>query len=133
MVQTDPIADMLTVIRNGLMVKKESVMSHHSKIKEGLLKVLKEEGYLKAFKILDQDTKIKTIKIYLKYGPRGEKIINRVQRVSKPGRRVYSKIDDLPPVIQGLGINILSTSKGILSDREARKQKVGGEVLCKIW
>ena len=133
MSQNDPIADMLTVIRNGLVPRKESVKCPFSQTKEGILEVFKEEGYIVNFKVLELDPPKKSIKIYLKYGPKGEKVITKIMRVSKPGRRIYRKIKELPPVLNGLGINVLSTPKGIISDRKARDENVGGEVLCKVW
>jgi small subunit ribosomal protein S8 len=133
MVMTDPIADMLTIIRNGLTMTKEAVTCPHSKMKEGVLNVLKTEGYIANFKVMDGPGVGKSIKVYLKYGPNGEKVINRLERISKPGRRMYSSIKDLAPVRQGMGICVLSTPKGVVSDREARAQNVGGEVLCRVW
>ena len=133
MVQTDPLADMLTIIRNGLMRSKESVICPYSKTKEGILAVLKEEGYIDNYKFFDEDAVQKKMKIYLKYGPRGERVIQRIERISKPGRRFYSKIGDLKPVLNGLGIDVISTSQGVLSDRQAREKNIGGEVLCRIW
>jgi small subunit ribosomal protein S8 len=133
MSQSDPIADMLTIIRNGLMIRKESVKCPHSKVKEGILEVMKREGYINNLKVLELDPPRKDIKIYLKYGPDDEDVITKISRVSKPGRRIYTNIKELPLVLNGLGINILSTPKGIVSDREARADNVGGEVLCKVW
>ena len=124
---------MLTIIRNGLRIKKESVKCFHSNTKEGILEVLKEEGYITNFKVLEPDPAKKMLKIYLKYGPKGEEIIRKILKVSKPGRRIYRKIKELPPVLNGLGIHVLSTSHGIISDRKAREQNIGGEVLCRIW
>lgn len=133
MVQTDPIADMLTVIRNGLMVKQKTVQCPYSAIKVGVLEALKREGFLASFTVFDRAPTGKAIKIVLKYGPKGEKVINSIDRVSKPGRRIYRGIADLKPILQGFGISILSTAQGIMSDREARDKKVGGEVLCKVY
>jgi small subunit ribosomal protein S8 len=133
MSQNDPIADMLTIIRNGLSARKESVKCPYSKLKEGILEVLKEEGYIKNFKVLDIDPPKRLLKIYLKYGPNGEEVIRKIAKVSKPGRRIYRKIQELPPVLNGLGIHVLSTPSGIISDRKAREQNVGGEVICEIW
>lgn len=129
MSQTDPIADMLTVIRNGLMANKNSITVPHSVIKTGILKVLKVEGYISSFDVLDTKP-AKTIKVGLKYGPHGEAVINEIRRVSTSGRRAYAGAKQIAPVLRGYGISILTTSKGVLSDREARKQKLGGEVLC---
>jgi small subunit ribosomal protein S8 len=133
MVQTDPIADMLTVIRNGLMVRKETVECPYSTMKENILSVLKAEGFIVNFKVMEPGPAKKALKVYLKYGPKGQDIINRIERVSKPGRRIYSKIGDLGKVRSGLGVNILSTSKGVISDKDARAQNVGGEVICRVW
>lgn len=129
MSQTDPIADMLTVIRNGLMANKNSITVPHSVIKTGILKVLKAEGYISSFDVLDTKP-AKSIKVGLKYGPHGEAVINEIRRVSTSGRRAYAGAKQIAPVLRGFGISILTTSKGVLSDREARKQKLGGEVLC---
>ncbi len=114
-------------------VKKTSVKFPHSKLKEGVLTVLQGEGYIDSFTVFDAEPTGKTAKVILKYGPRGEKVVNRIERVSKPGRRVYSGVDGLKPVLQGLGISVVSTPQGVLSDREARAKKVGGEVLCRVW
>ena len=133
MSQNDPVADMLTVIRNGLVPRRETVKCPYSKIKEGILEVLKDEGYIANYKILELDPPKKLVKIYLKYGPNGEEVIRKITRVSKPGRRIFRKIKELPPVLNGLGINILSTPNGVISDRKAREGNVGGEVICKVW
>jgi small subunit ribosomal protein S8 len=129
---TDPIADMLTRIRNGLMSRKTAVEMPSSKIKEGIAQVLKEEGFISDWKVARQGTH-KLLKIYLKYGPLGEDIIRSLERVSKPGRRVYSPVTELPFVANGVGIAIVSTNRGIMSDRACRKQKLGGEVLCTVF
>lgn len=126
---TDPIADMLTVIRNGLAAGKTTVTMPHSQIKVGLLQVLKSEGYIGQFDVLDTKP-AKTIKVALKYGPAGESVIQSLRRVSTSGKREYAGRKDLKPIIRGFGISIISTSRGILSDRDCRKQKLGGEVLC---
>lgn len=128
---TDPIADMLTRIRNAVRVERPHVDIPLSRVKLGLAEVLKREGYIWDFQEVDGDP-VKQLRIELKYGPNGEKVIQSIKRVSKPGRRVYSKCTDLRPVLNGLGISILSTSKGMVSDREARQQKLGGEVLCEV-
>lgn len=132
MSMTDPIADMLTRIRNGLRNRQSAVTLPRSKVKAGILKVLESEGYIRGYAEGDEGPQ-GTIKIDLKYGPDGEDVITHIQRKSKPGRRLYRGIEGLPPVLNGLGIAVLSTSKGILSDREARRLKVGGEVLCEVW
>ena len=132
MTMTDPIADMLTRIRNALRIRRASVRIPRSKIKVGIAEVLKKEGYIEDFTLVGEGVQ-GSIDIRLKYGPDGEVVISRIERQSKPGRRVYGRIKDLKPVLNGLGIAVLSTSKGILSDREARRQRVGGEVLCTVW
>ena len=131
---TDPIADMLTRIRNAVRNKSETVDMPSSKIKEGIASVLKDEGYIEDFRVAaaEGDPR-RTLRLYLKYGPEGELIISVIDRVSKPGRRVYSPARDLPHVLDGLGISIVSTSKGILSDRKCRQLNTGGEVLCRVW
>jgi small subunit ribosomal protein S8 len=126
---TDPIADMLTVIRNGLQANKNTVTVPHSIIKTGILQVLKTEGYIMKFDVLDTKP-AKTIKVGLKYGPHGEAVITELRRVSTSGRRSYAGAQELKPIMRGFGISIITTSKGVVSDREARKQKLGGEVLC---
>ncbi|MCH2178973.1 MAG: 30S ribosomal protein S8 [Mariniblastus sp.] len=129
---TDPIADMLTRIRNAVSVERPQVEMPVSKVKRGVAEVLKREGYIWDFECED-GSPVGCLKIELKYGPSGEKVIRKIRRISKPGCRVYSRAKDLRPVLNGLGISILSTSRGMMSDREARQQKVGGEVLCEIW
>ncbi|MCS7233625.1 MAG: 30S ribosomal protein S8 [Synergistetes bacterium] len=129
---TDPIGDMLTRIRNANIVYHESVDIPLSKIKLEIAKILKREGFIKGFKLVKED-KIPMIRIFLKYGPNKEKVIAGLKRVSKPGRRVYVGKDNLPKVMGGLGIAILSTSNGIMTDKEAREKGIGGEVLCYVW
>lgn len=132
MVMTDPIADMLTRIRNGLTNRVKKVRMPKSKIKLGIAKVLQDEGYIHGFS--EQEKGVQgEITVDLKYGADDEDVISRIQRISRPGRRVYRGLEELTPVLNGLGIAVLSTSKGILSDRAARKANVGGEVLCEIW
>jgi small subunit ribosomal protein S8 len=126
---TDPIADMLTVIRNGLAANHKSVTVPFSGIKNGICEVLKAEGYVSSVDVLDTKP-AKTIKVTLKYGPAGEAVIHELIRASTPGLRRYAGSAELRPVIRGFGISIVSTSKGILSDRTCRAQKIGGEVLC---
>jgi small subunit ribosomal protein S8 len=128
---TDPIADMLTRIRNGLLARKRDVEVDASKVNLGIARVLKDEGYVEDFKFLDVGVQGK-IRVYLKYGPDGEMVITDIQRASKPSRRIYRGVDRIPRVRNGLGISIVSTSKGILSDRECRRERVGGEVLCTV-
>ena len=129
---TDPIADMLTRIRNAVRVERPFVEMPMSKVKRGLADTLKREGYIWDWKELDA-MPVKQLRIDLKYGPNGERVIQRIRRVSKPGRRVYSRARDLRPILNGQGITILSTSRGVVSDREARQRNLGGEVLCEIW
>jgi small subunit ribosomal protein S8 len=129
---TDPIADMLTRIRNAVRVERPQVDMPYSSVKRGISEVLKREGYIDDYEQVDA-TPAPQLRLHLKYGPNGEKLIRHLKRVSKPGRRVYSGSTALRPVLNGLGISILSTSRGMLSDREARQQKVGGEVLCELW
>jgi small subunit ribosomal protein S8 len=129
---TDPIADMLTRIRNAVSVERRLVEMPVSKVKQGVAEVLKREGFIWDWS-LEEDKPVDRLRIDLKYGPSGEKVIRHIRRVSKPGCRVYSRAKDLRPVLDGLGISILSTSRGVMSDREARQQKVGGEVLCQVW
>jgi small subunit ribosomal protein S8 len=129
---TDPIADMLTRIRNAVCVERPHVEMALSKVKRGLADVLKREGFIWDWSELDAQP-VKQLRIELKYGPNGERVIQKIRRISKPGCRVYSKARDLRPVLDGLGISILSTSRGVISDREARQKNLGGEVLCEIW
>ncbi len=129
---TDPIADMLTRIRNATRVDRQHVEMQVSKLRRSLADVLKREGYIWDWTELEESP-VSNIQIALKYGDDGASVIQHIKRVSKPGCRVYKKAKDLRPVLNGLGIRILSTSKGLLSDREARQQGVGGEVLCEIW
>jgi len=129
---TDPIADMLTRIRNGIHARHEAVEMPASKMKLELAKILKAEGYIKNFKVV-QDQKQGLLKLFLKYDDDRLSAIDAIRRISKPGRRVYSGVDDIPKVKNGLGIAIISTSRGIMTDRRAREEKIGGEVLCTIW
>jgi len=129
---TDPIADMLTRIRNANMVSKPKVELPSSTMKEAIAAILKREGFVKNYKVETREGK-KILQIYLKYSDNGQKVITHLERVSKPGRRKYVKRDEIPRVLNGLGICILSTSKGILTGEEARRLGVGGEVLCYIW
>jgi small subunit ribosomal protein S8 len=129
---TDPIADLLTRIRNGVAVEMPSIDVPYSRIKHEICKVLVEEGFLVQFEVIDGEPR-KTLRIQLKYGPDGEKVIQSIRRVSKPGCRVYRNVDDLRPVLGGMGVNVLSTSRGVMSDRAARVRRVGGEVLCEVY
>lgn len=132
MLVLDPIADMLTRIRNANSNKSETVVIPQSKTKLAIAEILKTEGYIVDFKSVEIDG-IKMIEVTLKYGPNGEKVIQGLKRISKPGLRIYSNADQLPKVLNGLGIAIVSTSKGIITDKEARKLNVGGEVLAYVW
>ncbi len=129
---TDPIADMLTRIRNANTAKHDTVDIPASKMKKAIAQILVDEGYIKAYKIIDDD-KQGVIRVTLKYGEGKSQVITGLRRVSKPGLRIYSNVEDMPKVMKGLGVAIISTSKGIMTDREARKQNVGGEVLAFIW
>jgi len=129
---TDPISDMLTRIRNANMTKSDKVDIPSSNLKLELARVLKDEGYIKNFKLL-KDRKQGMVRVYMKYNTEDIRVINGLKRVSRPGNRVYVKADDIPRVMGGLGIAVLSTSKGVMVDRESRKQNVGGEVICYIW
>jgi small subunit ribosomal protein S8 len=134
---TDPIADMLTRIRNGVNAKQAKIDMPASKLKAEVARILADEGYIHGFKLLDEKTEHgsprKAIRLFLKYGPHGERVITGLQRVSRPGRRVYFGRDDVPTVLGGLGTSILTTSRGVMSGREAVKAGVGGEVLCNVW
>ncbi len=129
---TDPIADMLTRIRNAVRVERPYVDMPSSRVKRGIADVLKREGYIWDWKEVDEEQPFKVLRLELKYGPSGERVIQSIRRVSKPGRRTYSKSRDLRPILGGLGIQIVSTSHGVVSDREARRQNLGGEVLCEV-
>lgn len=129
---TDPIADMLTRMRNALMIKSEKVDIPASRMKLEIAKILKEEGFIRAYKIL-KDKKQGILRITLKYSPDEEALISGLKRISKPGRRVYVNAELVPTVMGGVGISILTTSKGILTGKVCRRDKVGGEVLCHIW
>ncbi|MBQ3388368.1 MAG: 30S ribosomal protein S8 [Thermoguttaceae bacterium] len=129
---SDPVADMLTRVRNALKVERNVVKVPYSQLKARIADVLKREGYIWDYEVVEEG-KFKAINILLKYGPRGERVIQHIQKVSKPGRRYFSGPKDLRPVLNGFGISILSTNQGVLSDREARKNNVGGEVICEVW
>jgi len=129
---TDPIGDMLTRLKNALMARHKSVIVSASKMKLEIARILKEEGYIEDYKYIKEETQPK-IEIILKYDENKRPIIAGVKRVSKPGRRIYKGYRDLPKVLDGFGIAIVSTSQGIMTDHEARKRKVGGEVICEIW
>lgn len=129
---TDPLADMLTRIRNAGMVKFETVEMPLSKMKTGVAAILKKEGFINDYQVVDKDTQ-GVLRIEMKYDQNNERIITNLKRVSKPGRRIYVKHDQIPKVMSGLGIAIISTSKGIFTDKEARAMKIGGELLCEVW
>ncbi|WP_277221979.1 30S ribosomal protein S8 [Peptoniphilus vaginalis] len=129
---TDPIADMLSRIRNANNARHKSVDVPCSKIKKEIAKILLDEGYITGYDVVEDD-KQGMIKIDLKYSQDGERVISGLKRISKPGLRVYVKCDDVPKVLGGLGIAIISTSKGIITDKLARQEKVGGEVICYVW
>lgn len=147
---TDPIADLLTRIRNAVSIERGSIVAPSSRLKEGVADALKREGFIWDWRVIagrpedrrPEDAQVvgpqhrlphNLLLIDLKYGPNGERVIRRIQRTSRPGRRVYRPAKELRPVLEGLGISVLSTSQGVLSDREARRRNVGGEVLCTIW
>jgi small subunit ribosomal protein S8 len=135
---TDPIADMLTRIRNAVTAKHTRVDMPSSRIKADIAKILQDEGYIQGYKLVDgvaekTTAAVKTLRLFLKYGPHGEKLITGVERISRPGRRVYFGRDDVPEVLAGLGTSILTTSRGVMTGREAVKAGVGGEVLCNVW
>ena len=132
MVMTDPIADMLTRIRNANSVKHDSVDIPSSKLKVELARIVKDEGFIREYKVID-DGKQGILRVYLKYTAQKGQVIQGLKRISKPGLRVYANKDEVPRVLGGLGIAILSTSKGVITDKDARKQGVGGEVICYVW
>jgi small subunit ribosomal protein S8 len=135
---TDPIADMLSRIRNAVTAKHTRVDMPTSRIKTDIARILQDEGYIQGFKLLEDQGAgstgpVKTLRLFLKYGPHGEKLITGIERISRPGRRVYFGRDDVPDVLAGLGTSILTTSRGVMTGRAAVKAGVGGEVLCNIW
>ena len=146
---TDPIADMLTRIRNANRIESPAVDMPYTKLKQHLAQVLKDEGFILDYQVgtfaddgsghpvfqpgVGEDQPKKTLRVFLKYGPDGERVIRHIQRNSRPGLRRYTSYKQLRPVLQGLGISVLSTSRGIMSDRQARAQRVGGELLCELW
>ncbi|MGE7186689.1 30S ribosomal protein S8 [Peribacillus sp. NPDC006672] len=132
MVMTDPIADMLTRIRNANMVRHEKLEVPASKIKKEIAEILKREGFVRDFELIE-DNKQGIIRIFLKYGANNERVITGLKRISKPGLRVYAKTGEVPRVLNGLGIAIVSTSQGVLTDKEARSKQAGGEVLAYVW
>ncbi|MDE7328993.1 MAG: 30S ribosomal protein S8 [Clostridia bacterium] len=132
MMITDPIADMLTRIRNGLVAKHESVEMPASKMKKAIAQILTDEGFINGFEIVEGEVQ-SVMKVNLKYGPNNEKVISGIKRISKPGLRVYANSENLPVVLNGLGIAIVSTSKGVMTDKKARAAHIGGEVLAYVW
>ncbi len=133
---TDPISDMLTRIRNATLARQARVEMPCSRLKVEIARILESEGYVQGFKVLDAQPGERVqalLRVFLKYGPRGERVITGIQRVSRPGRRVYFGRDDVPDVLAGLGTSILTTSRGVMTGREAVKVGVGGEVLCNVW
>lgn len=136
MSNTDPIAAMLTMMRNAMKRYHPKVVVQHSNLKEGICKVLKEEGFILDYKVAEDPkhgAKRRTLHIYLKYGPDRERVIRGIERVSKPGRRVFVGVENIPRILDGFGITILSTSRGVLSDRRAKAMRTGGELICKVW
>jgi len=129
---TDPVADLLTRIRNGSLAEHEKVDVPASKLKTRIAEILKDEGFIKNFRLIE-DRKQGVLRVYLKYGPGQERVITGLRKVSKPGRRLYVSADRVPSVLGGMGVAILSTPRGVLTDRESRKARVGGEVLCYVW
>ena len=129
---TDPIADMLTRIRNGVNARHEEVVIPASRVKVEMAKILKDEGFITDY-VVESDEKFKTIKVVLKYGPNDEKVITNLKRISKPGLRDYANVDNIPRVLNGLGIAMISTSQGIMTDKQARAKQIGGEVLAYVW
>lgn len=132
MTMTDPIADMLTRIRNANMVRHEKLELPASNVKKEIADILKREGFVRDYEFVE-DSKQGVLRIFLKYGQSNERVITGVKRISKPGLRVYAKADELPRVLNGLGVAVVSTSNGVLTDKEAREQAIGGEVLAYIW
>jgi small subunit ribosomal protein S8 len=130
---TDPIADMLTRIRNAVSSRHARVDMPASRLKAEIARILQDEGYIHGFRIVEEAGARPVIRVFLKYGPHGERVISGIERISRPGRRVYFGRDDVPHVLGGLGTSILTTSRGVMSGREAVKAGVGGEVLCNVW
>ena len=133
MTMTDPVADLLSRIRTAYLAKHDRLDVPVSKLKLEVCRILKEQGYVESFELLDDDPVKKKVRIYLRYTPDGDPLIRRIKRVSKPGRRVYKGAEEIRPVLNGLGVGIISTSQGLLTDSEARQRRVGGEVLCEVW
>jgi small subunit ribosomal protein S8 len=133
MVMTDTISDMLTRTRNALRARHASVGMPSSRMRIEIAKILKEEGYIENFKVIDKPRNMGQLVLQLRWGPQGEKVLSGLERVSRPSRRVYVGKDDIPIILGGVGVAILSTSRGIMSGEEARKRRLGGEVLCRVW
>ena len=131
-VVTDPIGDLLARIRNGSLAEHEKIDVPASKLKVRVVEILKQEGFVKNFRLIE-DKKQGVLRVYLKYGPGQERVITGLRRLSKPGRRLYVSADKVPSVLGGMGVAILSTSRGVMTDRDSRKAQVGGEVLCYVW
>lgn len=132
MTMTDPIADYLTRVRNSLAAGKDRCDVPASRIKLELSKILQEEGFIRSFKVVDEGPQ-RTLRVYLRYSSEGEPAIHGLERVSRPGRRVYRPVDDLPKVRGGIGVAVVSTSKGLMTDARARELRLGGEVMCRVW
>lgn len=132
MTMTDPIADYLTRVRNSLAAGKDRCDVPASRIKLELSKILQEEGFIRSFKVVDEGPQ-RTLRVYLRYSPEGEPAIHGLERVSRPGRRVYRTVDELPKVRGGIGVAVVSTSRGLMTDAKAREMRLGGEVMCRIW
>ena len=136
---TDPISDMLTRLRNAVTAKHTRVDLPFSRLKAEIARILQDEGYIQGYRIVEEPAQKagrqarQLIRVFLKYGPHGEKVITGIERISRPGRRVYFGVDDVPQVLGGLGTSILTTSRGVMTGRAARKAGVGGEVLCNVW
>jgi small subunit ribosomal protein S8 len=128
----DTIGDFLTILRNGANARKEFLKTTHSNTREGILRILKSQGYISGYKVFAAENGVKQLEIEMKYMA-GIPSLTDIQRVSKPGRRTYTKATEIPRVLGGIGYSILTTPKGILNDREARREKVGGEIICKVW
>ena len=133
MSMTDPVADLLTRIRNAHLAKHDRVDAPVSKLKLEICRLLKEQGFIEAFQLLEEDPVKKKVRIILRYTEEGQPVIRHMRRISKPGRRVYRGADQIRPVLNGLGVGIVSTSQGLLTDAQARRSRVGGEILCEIW
>ena len=135
MPSSDPVGDMLAMIKNAYGRRHKRVSLPHSRMKEGVAKVLRSEGYLEDVKVVQDEKRkeLKSLHLYLKYDNVGGSVISDIKRVSKPGCRIFSGVDSLARIMDGLGVQVLSTSKGIMSDRQARKERVGGELICKVW